>query len=576
MLASTLRPGASSRRQKGAIGLYAALVLLSAILFTALAVDTGRLAMEKQRLQTIADLSALHAAGIVACGGRESPDGAAVAAAAQQVALANGYTGDLNTESGGVGLGTTQTTDGVRQFVPLTNPEDADSVRVLATTDFPTSLILPALISGNTHLQASAVASKQVLAGFQLGSFLARLNTGDSVLNPLLGEMLGTNLSLDLVSYKGIAAAQVSLLDLVNAASNVGTVDELLNTQMSVAGFLDVLINAVGADTSAGIALNDMLAAGVGTLPNIKLADILAVTGDDPEAALDAQINVFALLNAGLQLANKQNALSIPNFNLSIPPLASVGIDLYIIEPPKIAIGPPGKDSNGSWHTETSTGQLRLQLNLSALDLDLGLIKTAVNLSLYLDAGKANAHLKSIQCASAADRTHHVTIGVQPSLVTLGIGQYSNIGSGTIQPSPTLDVKSGSLTVAQVTISAATSVQNPQAEDLTFDVAKTPITVPPPSELTQTAGTSTADGIGNAIATLSDSLNVNVDVLSLNILLQPILNTLAGVLKPILQSLLSVAGSSILDPLLSALGIQLGGADLTLIWLDIKPTLLAI
>jgi uncharacterized membrane protein len=35
-------------------------------------------------------------------------------------------------------------------------------------------------------------------------------------------------------------------------------------------------------------------------------------------------------------------------------------------------------------------------------------------------------------------------------------------------------------------------------------------------------------------------------------------------------------GTAILDPLLTALGIQLGGADVTLLWLDATNTTLAI
>jgi len=577
-------PSFNYQHQHGAIGLYAVLVLILAILFTALAVDTGRLALEKQRLQTIADLSALHAAGVNACGGTEIPDATLVAAAAQQVALANGYAGDLSTEAGGVTLGTTQTINGVRQFATTASVNDADAVRVTATTTYPTSLILPALIAGTTDLQATAVASKQVLAGFQLGSFLARLDTGDSVLNPLLGGMLGSNLSLDLVSYKGIAAAQVSLLDLINAAAGVGTVNELLQTQMSVAGFLNLLIDAVGPATTAGIALNDMLLAGVGVLPNIKLADILSVTGANPDAAKDAKINVFDLLNAGLQLANKQHAISIPNFNLNLPPLASLGINLFVIEPPKIAIGPPGKDSNGNWRTKTSTAQLRLQLDLTAVALDLGVLSTAVKLSLYLNAAAADAHLSSIQCPSVADPVYHVVVGAQPSLVSLGVGQYSDIESGTTQATPALAVKALTLTVANVSISSDIAVQEPGPESLPFTIERTPIPSPPPAELTQTAGTDAATGIGNAIGTLNNNLDVDVSVLPainlLSFLVKPVveaaLNTLAATLTPFLQSLLTVIGDSVLTPLLTALGVQIGGADVTLIWLDVKPTLLAI
>lgn len=577
------RLASAPHAQRGAIGFYAALVLLLAVLFAALALDTGRLALEKQRLQKIADLSALHAASFAACGGTDAPTLATVAAATQQIALANGYGGDLSSEAGAVTLGTTQTVGGVRQFA-ATPSQDANAVSVIAKSAFPTSLIVGALFPGTTQLQASAVASKDVLAGIRLGSFLARLNTGSSILNPLLGGMLGTNLNLDLLSYQGIAAAQVTLLDLVNAAAGVGTIDALLNTQLGFADFLDLLVNAAGPASSAYAGLNQMSLAGAGALPPIRLGDILAVTGANPESALDARVNVFDLLNAGLQLANRQHAISIPSFALNLPPLAALGLKLYVIEPAKIVIGPPGKDSTGQWRTEVRTSQLRLQLDLQALQLDLGLVKTAVNLSLFLEAAAATAQLSSIQCATAAEPRHHVSIGIQPSLATLGVGQYSDIAVGTTQPTPTLNAQALGLTVANVAIAATAAVQDPAAADLAFDVTHTPIPSPPPQDLTKTVGTDAGTGIGNAIATLDDSLQIQVDVLpALNLLsflvkpvVQGILNTLSAALLPILQQLLTVVGASVLDPLLTALGIQLGGADVTLIWLAVKPTLLAI
>ena len=570
--------------QRGAIGLSVALVLMSAVLFVTLAVDTGRLALEKRRLQQVADLSAIHAASVASCGGAESPDAAAVAAAAQAVAAQNGYSGDLAAESGAVTLGKTQTVSGVRQFDPTASAGDADAVRVIAASDFPTSLVARGLFPGNTRLQAVAVANKELLAGFRLGSFLARLSTGNSVLNPLFGGLLGSSFNLDLVSYQGIAAAEVSLRDLIDASAGIGTVNELLTTSFSVGDFLDLLIDAAGPGSTAGVALNQMRMAGVGALPPITLGDILAVTGANPESALDAEVNVFDLLSAGLQLANKQNAVSIPAFNLNIAPLAALGLSLYVVEPPKIAIGPPGKNSAGEWRTETRTAQLRLQLDLSALDLTLGgLITTEVDLSLYLDAAAADAHLRSVRCPTVDDPVYHVAIGVQPGLASLGVGQFADLAGGTTQASPTLDVVALGLTVANVSLSATASVQNPAAGDVTFDVSQTPIPSPPPPEMTRTVGTEPATGIANAVATLSDSLQIQVNVLPaldspvlvlVKATIQTLLASLPGVLLPILQQVLSVAATSVLDPLLAALGLQLGGADVTLILLLAKPSLL--
>ena len=49
-------------RQRGAIGLMAAVTLALALAFTLLVIDSGRLYLEKRNLQRIADMAALEAA----------------------------------------------------------------------------------------------------------------------------------------------------------------------------------------------------------------------------------------------------------------------------------------------------------------------------------------------------------------------------------------------------------------------------------------------------------------------------------------------------------------------------------
>ena len=587
----------SFNRQRGAIGLFASLVLILAILFVALAIDTARLALDKQQLQRIADLSALHAVSTLTCGGSEETPVTTVAMAAQQVAAENGYSGDLTAEAGAVTLGSTQTVAGVRQFSAAAGSHGFDAVRVIVTADAPKSLIMPGFITGDVRLQAMAVASKQVRAGFKLGSFLLGLNTGDSILDPLLSALLGSSIDLSLASYQAIAGANVSLLQLINAAAGVGTLDELLNLDLSVTQFIQVLVDAVGQNSTAGLALNQ-LGIGIAPLPTIRLGELLAVGGAHDGAALDAQINVLELLAAGLQLANKQHAVEVQGVGVNLPPLAQVGLKLYVIDPPKIAIGYPGKDSDGQWRTTAQTAQLRLQLDLSALNLTLGAtpesaISTSVKLSLYLDAAKATAHLESVQCPTPSDPNYHVTIDTQPSIVSLGVGQYADIDNAVLQPSPALEVTVPNLTtvpptkltVARVAVSATAAAQNPEPDDLVFAVAQTPIPTPPPDDLTQRVGTDLGDGLGNAVATLLTTLDLQLDILpelhnpllvAVELIVEGLLSGLTAILAPLLQGLITVAGDILLDPLLTALGVQLGGAEVTVILLDAQPTLLAI
>ena len=104
----------SRRAQRGAIGLLGVVVLLLAVLFTALVVDSGRLWMQQRQLQTVADIASIQAARQLGCDGSASL--ANVQQAAQQAAAANGYTGNLLSSPNIVDLVNVTTVNGIRQF----------------------------------------------------------------------------------------------------------------------------------------------------------------------------------------------------------------------------------------------------------------------------------------------------------------------------------------------------------------------------------------------------------------------------------------------------------------------------
>ncbi|HBA66667.1 MAG TPA: hypothetical protein DCZ48_10930, partial [Methylococcaceae bacterium] len=232
-------------RQRGALGVLGGLVLLLSVLFTALAVDTGRLMLEHRRLQLVADMAALDASS--QSGGCGDGTLALAEAAAQTSAARNNHSiadaRTLDVLLGNVSVGT----GGVRNFTS-DDPESSMAVQVTAGNTVPASLFAGGLLGREATLQATAVAERQALAGFCVGSGLLSFNTQDSiVLNALFGEILGSPLSLDAVSYQGIANARVSLLSLVQAAIGVGTVDELLHVPLVVGDLLQIYADALNA-----------------------------------------------------------------------------------------------------------------------------------------------------------------------------------------------------------------------------------------------------------------------------------------------------------------------------------------
>jgi uncharacterized membrane protein len=547
MLSRLPPPPPRFHHQRGAIGLFAALVLLLAVLFTALALDTGRLYLEKRRLQKIADLSALDA-------GYCANDKESAIAAAQASAVRNGYGGDLAAE-GGVEIGTvTANAQGLRIFQPGVS-ESADAVQVEARNTVPASLVAGGLLGGSTTLRAKAVGRSDAIAGISAGSFLARLDPAG--LNPLLSGLLGTSVNLDLVSYQGIADANLTLLDLIKAEGSVGTVEELLALQMSVGDFIDLMASALTnkGNTAAAADLSGLMV-GVPDTLTLTLGDLLKVRADDPEAAATASVNALDLLVLGAEVANGQNAIAIPAAGITVPGVASIGLSLRLIEPPQIAIGPAGQDENGNWRTQVQTAQARLGINLGLVPMPLGipLVLTIqlVNLQLAVDAAPTTAWLENVGCPAPDHPDGSATVGSQPGVITIAVGALDANGEVTgpanVATVEVLGLLGGGVKV-QIGASADASVaSNPQTVHFNG-----------PFPQTETVGTPLDEAINNALSSLAGSLDLQVMVGSLNVTL---LNQVIDLLVPILTPIITGLGDALLTPLLEALGVNVGGADL--------------
>ncbi|MBS1211879.1 MAG: uncharacterized protein H6R26_495 [Proteobacteria bacterium] len=536
----------SLHRQRGAIGLFAILVMLLAVLFTALALDTGRFAMEKRRLQKIADLAALDASRSL-CSVKD------VYAEAQASAVRNGYTGNLNAE-GGVKVGTTTTNAaGIREFTEA-SAASANAVEVTVRAAVPASLVAGGLLGGQVNLTATGTArsGEDPIAGISAGSFLLRVDTSKSGLDSLLGGILGTTVNLDLVSYQGIAAANLSLLNLIQTHGGIGTVKELLELNLGIVDWIKLMATALAnkGDDAAAVALNQLALLAVGN-PNLRLGDLLKVTADDPQSAANAQVNALDLLALGAEVANGSHAIDLTT-GIAIPGVTSIGLRLWVIEPPQIAIGPAGKDEAGNWKTQVKTAQIRLGITLTLLPGPIGIPLVAtislVDLSLALDVAPTTAWLEDITCPTPTNPNGSVIVGSTPGIATLAIGRLDANGN-VIGPANVATVKLLlSLVTVSVGVSASTNIDS-GALATDFDG---------PYPQTRTVGTDLGTALSNALSTLGNNLHFHVTVGSLS---ASILNQVIALLVPILRPIIAALGG-VLAPLLQALGVNLGGADL--------------
>lgn len=526
------------RRQTGAISAIAAFTLGLALTLAALSVDLGHLFWAKRDLQKAVDLASLSAV----------TDLSAATTTAQQIATANGF--DPNASGHTLGV-TTGIYDEDKRTFSAGGAADAQNAVQVTATESVAYFFLP----GAYTVQATAMATREPIAGFSLGSFLARINTTDpNLLNGTLGGLLGGHLNLTLAGYEGLAAANVSLLGL-SAGLGLGTVNKLLAANVTLGQLLDGAISALNAqgNSSAALTLGMLKAAVSATLPPIAVGDLLKVEAGNPESAADAQVNVLQLITLAAQIANVNsgNLIKVPSLGVTIPPIlgivgATTSLAMTMIEKPSIAIGPAKQDSSGNWVTRAHSGQLRVRLNV-ALTVNLaGLVGLNVNLPIYIEGGSADAALTGIQCKVPKEDSV-VTIQTQPQLLaayigTVSDGAMSNRSSPvTVAPATIATVKVLVLEIP-VTAQASVNLQNP-GQTLNFNG-------PFDYNNTQTVAGS---GLG-----LGGLLNSH---LTLSASGDSLLSLISGLLGSVLDGL-------ILNPLLSLLGIELGGGDVTAFYLN--------
>lgn len=526
-------PTTSRFHQCGAIGLMGALTLMMAVLFTALAVDSGRLWMQQKKLQVIADIAAIEAARSLGCASGITDALTAAQAAAQN----NGFQGNLANNPNLVDIGSVDTSSGIREFI---SGDGAAAVYVRATQEVPRSLVAGGLFGGNIMLSAEAVSlADPHSAAFSGGSFTTNLNSEDSVLlNALLGEMLGAPLNLGVVSYQGIAQTNITLQDLLQVTGDVGNYEDLLNSSVQLAELLQLFVEAATrsgtADVQAIAAMQSIANVAVRNL-SLRLADVLAVTTPDANAAATVGLNALSLITTSVLVANGNHAVTLP-LGINLASVASINALVTVVEPPQMALGPPA-NADGTICTSMKTAEVRIQVPVV---VSIPLL-ARIDLSLNVDVAQGSADLLAVDSGDAAT---DVRITAQPGIAAITL--TNTAGSGPARISTLLG-----LPIADIGLDLP--LQPPVSETLDFNVDH-PVADDLPQE------TSINSPLGGSLQNaLSQPGSLDVTVLSiLN------LGLVNDVVSLIISPLLGEIGRVLLDPLLDLLGIKLGGMDVRL------------
>ncbi|WP_122468347.1 pilus assembly protein TadG-related protein [Pseudomonas viridiflava] len=387
---------ATRDRQRGAIGLMAALTLALALLCTLMVIDSGRLYMEKRSLQRIADVAALEAAGRKG----NCATGASAASYATQSATRNGFTPGSNGRTLVATCGTLSVNAQSRR-VFTADATQSQAIQVVVSHPVPRSIAagIAALFdstpdSPDLQLSATAVAaSASPLASLTIRSAAMTIDSAKAaVLNPIVGGLLGGTLNLGVANWQGLVNTDLSLLNYLNRLKldlNLTAVGytQVLNTTVSISQLMQSAINVLDPsgtlNTTATIAGLQAIKAAAGAT-TVLLGDLLAVQGSADIAALNTSLRLLDLVQGLAQLANDKNGVSATT-QINIPGLAQVTARIQVIEPPQLsAIGDPGKidplnPKTGANRIYVRTAQMRalVSINLPVLGTITSLANTA-------------------------------------------------------------------------------------------------------------------------------------------------------------------------------------------------------
>jgi uncharacterized membrane protein len=551
------------RGERGAIAPLAALLLAALFGFGALAVDLGRMHLERRALQAAVDSAALSAA--------RAP--AQAAALASGMMARQGYADAPLT----VEVGRFQDDPGLPIAARFASGTDPDAVRVTATTRVPWALAQVLIGPGEANIGASATAAHRPLAAFTIGSGVASLDAG--ILNRVLSAMLGGNVALGAASYAGLAGAELSLFRFADALGTrlglaAGSYEQLLASDIAVGDLLDVAAGALAAEEGdarlALQALSQATLAGrslrVGELLGLSVHQARRVGSFGADRSyLDLGANLVDVATAAAALGGPDSAVALGSA-IQLPGLANVGAQLRLIEPP-VASG-TGAAALGPVGATARTAQARLLLSVQLLQLISGGV---VTLPVLVEAAPATAELTAVACQGEPGEDATVSILATTGLARARIGEVPLAAfadpsalPGTLAPAPILSVTLQVLgqPVGVTVLARATATLGAGSGTLAFDAGDI-------ADGTL-RGVSSSGLAGSLVGSLGPGLMLTTQVQlplvgpllqgAINAALAPLLSTLLGSVTAALQPVLGALDGTV-DQLLAALGMRLGFAD---------------
>lgn len=514
------------RNDEGGVAIVVACSAFLIVVLAALAVDVGSVVLRAREIQGTADLAALAAA-------RDLSRASAASTATVHDNLGDRAT--VQTEVGVYAGDPTKAPD--RRFVVTQASPNGARVKVSA----PAKLYFAGVFGRNSmtvsRSATAAILGAEPTALFTVGSRLLSLDRG--LVNSLLTGLLGSNVGLSVMDYNKLVAADVNLLEFMDALAvklnvEAGDYDALLAHDVTTGQVLKVLEGVASADSRS------VLSRLTGTPLNtkIKVGELVGVGADAREGlrrGLDVDVGALDLLVAALETGNDERQLAL-----------NTKINAVVADVTLMA-GIGDKPTESAWVTLSSggepvlrTAQTRIYAKVETKKFVIELLR--IDIELLAEVAAAEAKIADIQCGA----NNRVMVDARPGLVRVSLGEVENPNDLKNFKKEIRTQKNAIAYVLAIPITVFADFRSKDTrwQRLTFnqsDIAARTFKKVKSQEITS-----------SLLKSVTDATKIEIGGLSLTWVL-----TLLTPLTTLLGWLLD----AILNPLLSILGVGLGEAD---------------
>lgn len=598
----------NERSQRGVLLAITPILLTLIFILLTLVLDGSRLLAIRADMQSQVNAAATAAADAAQSCGGATGDIVEMRARALSAAQAVGFEGSADdlVVSAGLLQPSADRPDSLRFFQkdPVSEIRQTNSALVSYSRSEPLSRLLPSSLFDPVQLSVNAAARKEVVATLSSTGSTASIEGG--LLGNLIGELTGIpSYSLDPTNLQSLESTLVGVGDLLDA---LGVAELSAMADEPLVDVLEAITQVVGGAASpAGTVIDDLT--GAFGVSGLDASAVFEVVGDS-SVADNSSFPLYDLVTSvvlnSVRAAN-QSAMGLVSLQLDTTESAAVNglasafpllgdldiaLDLIVDEPPRIVVGPARQDEDGQWLTRVRSADISLQIGIDVAlatgqleslvsALSLGLVNVsvleAIEIPLVVQVGGGEAELIAADCARGDSNTVNMDFLTTESGVTdISTGTIDS-ASGVVNPAPAsvpvlelelLSLLGFSLLDINVCVDGELNVELPnQVMDQRIESYSLHC---PDGECAQ--ATAEDDPAVEGGPNAEDGPTANLSSVALDCgqdgitgTLSTVLGGLTGAIVPLLDSVTETVLSSVVSPLLSALGADLGGVSVKVI-----------